>query len=101
MTRLRMVFASPKLILYGSFVLEQAMNMRHLLCRLLGALQEIQDGMIVFNGLQPNTPIPASFMEESRALSASTSILQDRFSVVIQDIGLSSLPFVLESTYHA
>jgi len=74
--------------------------MKHILCRLSAALQEIQDGIRTFNGLQSGTTIPHYFMEETTALCNSTGALQGRFSLAVQNIGLSPLPFLLESTSH-
>jgi hypothetical protein len=71
--------------------------MHHLLHRLSGILQETQDSMKVFNGLQPKTTILPSFIEEADALCASTRVLQNHISIVVQKVELSSLPFLLES----
>jgi len=97
--RLKMLASASKIVLSGCKLTEHISHINDTMCRLAGALDEISHGLDTFNELHPEPVIPASFVDQSKALTASTKVLRDRLAVVFNNVKLTALSFLLESKF--
>jgi hypothetical protein len=95
--RLKMLASASKIVLSDCKLTEHISHINDTMCRLAGALDEISHGLDTFNELHPEPTIPASFVDQSKALTASTKVLRDRLAVVFNNVKLTALSFLLES----
>jgi midasin len=95
--RLEQLAASPEIAFYGSTIANQVSEVHTVLCKLVSALKETNQGLDTFNALQPDPRIPGPFLDEVKALEVATDTLRRQLSVICDDVKSSSLPVLLES----
>ncbi|KAF8630919.1 hypothetical protein AX17_005277 [Amanita inopinata Kibby_2008] len=87
--RLRMMSSSPEIVASGQGVADTIQSMKDTLCRLSGALNEVQQGILTFYGLKPQASPPDVLLNEVQATLLETSAVRDQFVMLLRSIKLS------------
>lgn len=91
-----MFVSTPKVILASPDLVFHTSTIQHTLCRLSNALEEVQNGVRIFNDLKPKSTIPESFIERIGKHHHSTNTLQERVDGALQNMKLTSVPVLLD-----
>ncbi|KAJ6585296.1 midasin nuclear AAA ATPase [Mycena capillaripes] len=94
--RLNVLAASPRIAFYGRVMTNQVQTAHDILCKLISALKETNEGLAIFNALQPTPRIADSFLEQVKALELSTQGLYVQIKGILDVVDSSSLPILLE-----
>jgi hypothetical protein len=99
--RLKILASASNIVPFDSTLAERVSCINNTLRKLASALDEIANMLDMFNGLQtePLGKISVSFVNQSKALAASTNVLCDRLGALLYNVKLATLSFLLESKF--
>jgi len=81
---------------------EQLQTITHVkdtVCRFANALDEVTRGIHIFDRLQPSRTVPPSISEKMSTMTEITKSFRDRLLAVLDDVKLSSSPFLIDSMF--
>ncbi|KAG7445730.1 P-loop containing nucleoside triphosphate hydrolase protein [Guyanagaster necrorhizus] len=93
--RIRMLSTCSGIAYTGVKVLEQISNLKSVLCRLSGALQEIVEGLIILREVDCVNPIPGSSIQETKVLLDVVEKSVKDLMLVIDNVQLTNMPVLL------
>lgn len=95
-----MISSHPNSILSGPTVLKHVLGVKNIIWKLASALQEVEEGANTYNALQSDGRISDSFFRGLEGVRTLTAGLQDKMIVVTGNVTLTSLPLLLNGSYH-
>lgn len=91
-----MLAERPNIMTSGSIVIEGLRSIKDILCRLSSALQEVSQGMIIFNELKPQPSIPEVLLQDVGIVMGQTNQIRDELVRHLQSVQLSDHAVLLK-----